>query len=470
MLLSACIAPSARADRAENAFVKVRAVGSGVTRVDGRNFSAQGDTEVEIEAQPGWTLLTPSRVRVTKGQSPRYRVKSVSNEDDGQGDIYWTTTEHILRHMQDPTVTADVSSGGPYVYASPQDGTNVVLSCSATATPGMHVWETRTTVYKNGAVVSTSASNSDPFPLELDQWSWEWSLGSENGTTNVQSFSTEPIHLSSGTYPAEGTVTASSSQCNDCHASTPSSDTARIGKLSVSGFTKEPAWARGTTCSLDKHQTTCTGRVSPAGISDVVYSIQGDAHGATIDASSGLISPGLNQSGEIIVRVAAAIDSSCFITTNLLIHAIPTGIVSTTHSTNSLHYGTEFTHTLASSGGDIDNIKCTEIVSVGRNDFGLTWSGVTEGTIVATLTGGGKIKDRIRTPNGLVVLSDFWPSPPGRGLPAVLETPQVLEWKCKEDDKWVPFVNVSIVVSLEQRSGGFFVVTTDNGDSFVESY
>ena len=192
MLLSACIAPSARADRAENAFVTVRAVGADVTRVDGCNFSAQGDTEVEITAQPGWTLLTPSRVRVTKNRSPRYRVRSVSNEDDGQGDIYWTTTEHILRHMEDPAVTADVSAGGPYVYASPQDGTNAVLSCSATATPGMHVWETRTTVYKNGAVVSTSASNSDSFPLELDQWSWEWSLGPASGTTNVQSFSTGP--------------------------------------------------------------------------------------------------------------------------------------------------------------------------------------------------------------------------------------------------------------------------------------
>ena len=233
MLLSVCITLSARADRAENAFVKVRAVGADVERVDGRNFSAQGDTEVEIEAQPGWTLLTPSRVRVTKGQSPRYRVKSVSNEDDGHGDIYWTTTEHILRHMEDPTVTAVVSAGGPYVYAAPQDGTNAVLSCSASATPGMHVWETRTTVYKNGAVVSTSASNSDPFPLELDQWSWDWSLGPENGTTNVQSFSTEPIHLSSGTYPAEGTVTASSSQCGDCHATDSVKQTAEVYKLEL---------------------------------------------------------------------------------------------------------------------------------------------------------------------------------------------------------------------------------------------
>ena len=470
MSLFACIAPSALADRAENAFVKVRAVGAGVTRVDGRNFSAQGDTEVEIEAQPGWTLLTPSRVRVTKGQSPRYRVKSVSNEDDGHGDIYWTTTEHILRHMEDPTVTADVSAGGPYVYAAPQDGTNAVLSCSASATPGMHVWETRTTVYKNGAVVSTSASNSDPFPLELDQWSWEWSLGPENGTTNVQSFSTEPIHLSCGTYPAEGTVTASSSQCNACHASTSSSNTARIGKLSVAGFTKSPAWARGTTCSLDKHQTTCTGSVSPAGISDVVYSIQGDAHGATIDASSGLISPGRNQSGEIIVRVAAAIDSSCFVTTNLLIHAIPTGIVSTTHSTNSLHYGAWFAHKVASSGGDIEGIKCTEIVSVSRDDFGTGFPGATEGAFVEAIFPNRILLDKIETPDSFIHLSDFVPSPPKRGLPAVLETPQVLEWKCEEDDKWVPFVNVSIVVSLEQRPEGFFVVTTDNGDSFVESY
>lgn len=233
MSLSVSITLSARADRAENAFVKVRAVGAGVTRVDGRNFSAQGDTEVEIEAQPGWTLLTPSRVKVTKGQSPRYRVQSVSNEDDGHGDIYWTETERILRHMEDPSVTAEVSAGGPYVYAAPQDGTNAILACSAFTTPGLHVWETRTTVYKNGVVVSTSASNSDPFPLELDQWSWDWSLGPASGTTNVQSFSTEPIHLSSGTYPGEGTVTASSSQCGDCHATDSADQSASVYKVEL---------------------------------------------------------------------------------------------------------------------------------------------------------------------------------------------------------------------------------------------
>lgn len=233
MLPLFAIATSARAKPAANAFVTVRAVGSDVKRVDGRNFAAEGDAEVEITAQPGWKLLTPSRVKVTKGQSPRYRVQSVSDEDDGHGDIYWTETERILRHMEDPSVTAEVSVGGPYVYAAPQDGTNAVLSCAASAAPGLHVWEIRTTVYKNGTVVSTSVSNSDPFPLELDQWSWDWSLGPASGTTNVPSFSTEPIHLSSGSYPGAGIVTASSSQCGDCHASDVDSTNCVVLLLSI---------------------------------------------------------------------------------------------------------------------------------------------------------------------------------------------------------------------------------------------
>ncbi len=233
MLLLVLHVPSARADRAENAFVKVRAVGAGVTRVDGRNFSADGDAEVEITAQPGWRLLTPSRVKVTKGQSPRYRVKSVSNEDDGHGDLYWTETEQILHHQEDPSVLAQVSVGGPYVYAAPDEGINVVLSGTAAATPGTHVVETRTTVYKNGAVVSTSASNSDPFPLELDQWSWEWSLGPESGTTNVQSFSTEPVFLPHGTHTAHGKATGSSSRCTACKKSDTASTNFPVSLLAV---------------------------------------------------------------------------------------------------------------------------------------------------------------------------------------------------------------------------------------------
>ena len=233
MLLFVAIAPSARADRAENAFVAVRAVGADVERKGGRNFTANEDCEVEIAAHPGWVLLTPSRVRVTKNQSPRYRVRSVSNEDEGEGDVERIEVEQILHHEDDPTVLAQVSVGGPYVYAAPDEGMDVVLSGTAAATPGTHVIETRTTVYKNGAVVSTRSSISDPFPLELDQWSWEWSLGPENGTTNVQSFSTAPVFLTHGTYTARGKVSGSSSQCAACTKTDTASTNFPVSLLSV---------------------------------------------------------------------------------------------------------------------------------------------------------------------------------------------------------------------------------------------
>lgn len=233
MLLLFLHVSSARADRAENAFVAVRAVGADVERKGGRNFTANEDCEVEIAAHPGWVLLTPSRVRVTKNQSPRYRVRSVSNEDEGEGDVERIEVEQILHHEDDPTVLAQVSVGGPYVYAAPDEGMDVVLSGTAAATPGTHVIETRTTVYKNGAVVSTRSSISDPFPLELDQWSWEWSLGPENGTTNVQSFSTAPVFLTHGTYTARGKVSGSSSQCAACTKTDTASTNFPVSLLSV---------------------------------------------------------------------------------------------------------------------------------------------------------------------------------------------------------------------------------------------
>ena len=235
MSLFACIAPSALADRAENAFVKVRAVGADVTRVDGRNFSAQGDIEVEIEAQPGWTLLTPSRVRVTKGRSPHYQVRSSGGEQTGGGDIWRTVTERVRVHVQDPALTATLDAGGPYVYAAPANGVWVAVSGSATGTPGLHVWEVRTTVYKNGEVVDTSAEiePGDPFPLELDRWKWTWSPGAP-GETNVQSFVSEPVLLPKGTYTASGTAEAWSSQCPDCHASKPASEPFVVSLLTIS--------------------------------------------------------------------------------------------------------------------------------------------------------------------------------------------------------------------------------------------
>ena len=234
MLLSVFITPSARADRAENAFVKVRAAGAGVTRVDGRNFSAQGDTEVEIEAQPGWTLLTPSRVRVTKTQSPRYRVKSKSGEDDGQGDLWWTVVQVITNHLTDPVVAASVSAGGPYVYALPDDGADAAATFTASATKlGTHEIETRTTTYHNGTVVDESVEKSEPFTLDIDRWSWDW-VFDDSGTTNRQAFTTPVQHLANGTHAASGTVEGRCSLCASCSGTASASTNVIVSLLKVS--------------------------------------------------------------------------------------------------------------------------------------------------------------------------------------------------------------------------------------------
>jgi len=84
MLLSVCITLSARADRAENAFVVVE--GDGVVRLGGKNFAvlsdgADAETTVTITPQPGWQLLSPSRVKVKVGSPIPFQARSKSMEE-----------------------------------------------------------------------------------------------------------------------------------------------------------------------------------------------------------------------------------------------------------------------------------------------------------------------------------------------------------------------------------------------------
>ena len=88
MLLSVCITLFARADRAENAFVIVE--GDGVVRLDGKNFAvlsdgADSETIVTITPQPGWQLLSPSRVKVKAGSPIPFQARSKSMEETVNG-------------------------------------------------------------------------------------------------------------------------------------------------------------------------------------------------------------------------------------------------------------------------------------------------------------------------------------------------------------------------------------------------
>ena len=64
-----------------------------------------------------------------------------------------------------------------------------------------------------------------------------------------------------------------------------------------------------------------------------------------------------------------------------------------------------------------------------------------------------------------------FPSPPKDGLPATLNTPQILAWKCPLDNDWIPFASVPITATLSQQATNLVFTTTDNGVSApVEAY
>jgi hypothetical protein len=243
-----------------------------------------------------------------------------------------------------------------------------------------------------------------------------------------------------------------------------------IIKVDLNGFSLSPTWARGNGCAEAPHRSACQASIQPAGISTITYSIQGAAHGATIDASTGVITPGVNDSGTITVRAAVALLPSCFAESNLLIRAIPVGIATTTIETPDLNYGAIYTHTATSSGGSLENVVITEIVTVAQDDFNTGWGGVSEGTITATMNVAGQFSDNIATPSAFIDANDFLPSPPKAGLPATLNTPQILEWRCPLDNDWIPFANIAITATLSRQGANLIFTTTDNDVSCVEPY
>nr|MBO6294210.1 hypothetical protein [Schwartzia sp. (in: firmicutes)] len=97
MLLSVCITPSARADRAENAFVVVE--GDGVVRLDGKNFavlsSGKGESLVKVTAQPGWKLESPSSAKVSAAKPLRYKATDASHEGSATGQLSGLTATFI---------------------------------------------------------------------------------------------------------------------------------------------------------------------------------------------------------------------------------------------------------------------------------------------------------------------------------------------------------------------------------------
>ena len=104
-------------DSAQNAFVRIR--GGGVRRVNGRDFVATGGV-VRVEANPGWQLLSPSVLKLGRGEPVSYQVRDYSGENTPGGNIDEERTVITETHVSAPRIAAQIDCKGPWVYAAPR--------------------------------------------------------------------------------------------------------------------------------------------------------------------------------------------------------------------------------------------------------------------------------------------------------------------------------------------------------------
>ena len=243
-----------------------------------------------------------------------------------------------------------------------------------------------------------------------------------------------------------------------------------------------PAFAPANTMDASVCGNTATAAaVTVPARPPVIWSIVGNRRGATINPATGVIVPSATETGNIRIRATDSVLAAARNEQTLTIQAHPTGITRTSILTFPLPaasggpYGAIYTHTFASSGGNIANVMVTEQVFSGNNPFLFGGLPVLPGALNAPA---GALQDLIGSPAGVINVNNFLPSPPNPGLPQLFDTPQILYWRSDQcspapaappaagpADHWVPFVNVPIKANLFARRGNFFFQTSDNGVS-----
>lgn len=242
---AALVAPMAMA-RAEaaNAFVSVTPLGGGIERRGGRGFAVSvgdGETEVELRAQPGWRLLTPARVRVSRGATPRYRVVSDDGEQSGGGDILGHDEIRESVHDSDPEGRATLAGGGAVFVA----GTNAVHLASFAASavldkPGRHAVTITSIDYRNGEEVGRSVETSEE-EISPDRWTWTWSFGPHRGTAEGATLSVSDLELPIGRHRLAVSVHGANSTCERCKVDAAAETNLLVWSLATETVVPEPA-------------------------------------------------------------------------------------------------------------------------------------------------------------------------------------------------------------------------------------
>ena len=245
-------------------------------------------------------------------------------------------------------------------------------------------------------------------------------------------------------------------------------------KVAITGFSRSPTWARSTACPATNHQSICTATIQPPGASTVTYSIQGDSNGATIDSSTGVISPATDDSGTIRVRATATLLSTCYAESDLLIRAHPTAIGASAVNPVGT-YGGGWTHTFNGTGGTLDGVQISETVQTQLpNPF--RWNlNISPGPPnVWTLNAGGTMDapDFYSTQPDWINATTFLPSPPKAGLPQTGSDRQQYHWQCTLCAKaWRQFMGPhNIDVTLMYNGINLIVRTSAYGQSTDDAY
>ncbi len=237
------------------------------------------------------------------------------------------------------------------------------------------------------------------------------------------------------------------------------------------------ALARGGTCRAEAHEVVCRVSVVPENFSPVTYTISGESHGAQIESSTGRVTPGVSNSGQIKLIASVKLLPDCVAETNMLIRAIPVALKSskvTPLVNDTFRYGGRWLHTFSSSGGSLNGVQIAECVRIqGRNPFVFNNNVDLSGSDVWLLDEKGEMDapDCYFSGKTWFDATNFLPSPPNEGLPQTATESQYYYWRCDLENRWIEFAEGSIKTSLRFDSqGDIVVVISAYGHSVTNRY
>ena len=281
--------------------------------------------------------------------------------------------------------------------------------------------------------------------------------GGTAGTTGTEETSSATFGTTSSSTTDVKTVTAECGNTLTCDV--------LVIAVEITGFSVDPTWALGQGCDVAKHKSTCQAHILPSGASTLTYHVVPEtAHGATIDAQTGIITPAADKSGEITVRVKAAVLPTCYSDANLLIRAHPTSVAGSSVQKIALpYYGGHWTHTFAGTGGTLEDVEVSEcVVTPQPKPFGLPMNISPGPPNVWKLDAAGKMThpDTYKIRISLVDANLFLPL--STQLPKTARDMQTYYWYCPLCSAWCPFTDAAAIDFVLDNAPGNNIVMKTN--------